>query len=129
LLRLHKGQNYPEAFVDADLKRLDFVNSQLPDTYANGLAYSYALERLLQQFQSQDISVRIADRLAETYQSLSSHNKSPVNYLIKAEETCKKALKTFPTAPFANNCKNTVTLINKPDFRMQLQQALSRFYP
>ncbi len=124
LLRLHKEQNYPEAFVNADLKRLDFVNSQLPDTYANVMAYSHALERLLQQFQSREVSVRIANRLAQTYRSLSSYNKSPVNYLIKAEETCKKALKAFPTAPFANNCKNIITLINKPDFRIKLQQAL-----
>jgi len=124
LLRLHKEQNHPEAFVDADLKRLGFVNSQLPDNYANGLAYSHTLEKLLQQFQSQEISVRIADHLAQVYRSLSSHNKSPVNYLVKAEETCKKALQAFPAAPFANNCKNTIALINEPDFRMKLQQAL-----
>ena len=123
LLHLHKEQNHPDAFVDADLKRLDFVNSQLPDTFANGLAYAHALERLLQQFQNQEISVRIANRLAQTYWSLSSH-KNKTNYLIKAEETCKKALKAFPTAPFANNCKNTITLINEPHFRMKLQQAL-----
>ncbi len=124
LLRLHKEQNHPEAFVNANLKRLDFVNSQLPDTYANVMAYSHALEKLLQQYENKKIYVRIADRLAQEYRSLSSYNKSPVNYLIKAENICKKALKAFPTAPFANNCKNTITLINKPDFRMKLQQAL-----
>ncbi|GMT44220.1 MAG: hypothetical protein IEMM0006_0052 [bacterium] len=124
LLRLHKAQNHPAAFVDADLKRLAFVNSQLPDNYANGLAYSHTLEKLLQQFQNKEASVRIADRLAHIYRALSSHNKSPVNYLLKAEETCKRVLKAFPTAPFANNCKNTITQINKRAFRMKMQQAL-----
>ncbi len=124
LLRLHKEQNYPEALVDVDLKRLAFVKSRLPENFANGLAYAHALEELLQKFQNQEISVRIADRLAREYRSLSSHNKSPANYLIKAEETCRKALKAFPAAPFANNCKNTITQIYKPAFRMKLQQAL-----
>jgi len=124
LLRLHKAQNHPAAFVDADLKRLAFAKSQLPDNFTNSLAYSHALERLLQQLQNQDISVRIADQLAQVYRSLASYNKSKTNYLIKAEKTCKKALKAFPTAPFSNNCKNTITQINKPVFRIKLRQAL-----
>jgi len=124
LLRLHKAQNHSAAFVDTDLKRLAFAKSRLPDNFVIALTYSHALERLLQQFQNQAISIRIADRLAQAYQSLSSHNKSKTNYLIKAEETCKKVLKTFPVAPFANNCRNIITQINKRAFRIKMQQAL-----
>ncbi len=124
LLRLHKAQNHQAAFVDADLKRLAFAKSQLPDNFTNSLAYSHALERLMQQLHNQEISVRIAGRLAQVYRSLASYNKSQTNYLIKAEATCKKALKAFPTAPFSNNCKNIITQINKPAFRIKLRQAL-----
>ncbi len=124
LLVLHKASNHLTAFVDADLKRLDFVKSRLPDNFVNDRMYAHALGRLLQQFKNQEISVRIAYRLAQTYRSLSSYNKSPVNYLKKAEETCKKALKAFPKAPFSNNCKNIITQINKPVFQVKIQQAL-----
>ncbi len=124
LLRLHKVQSHPAAFVDVDLKRLAFAKSRLPDNFVNGLAYAHTLEGLLQQFQNQEISVRIADRLAQVYRSLASYNKSKTNYLVKAESTCKKALKVFPEAPFSKNCKNTITQINKPVFRIKLQQAL-----
>lgn len=124
LLRLHKDQNHQAAFVDANLKRLAFAKSQLPDNFTNNLAYSHALERLLQQFQNQVISVRIAGRLAQAYRTIASYNKNQINYLTKAEETCKKVLKAFPTAPFSNDCKNTITQINKPAFGIKLQQAL-----
>ncbi len=124
LLRLHKAQSHPVAFVDVDLKRLAFAESRLPDNFANGLTYAHALEGLLQQFQKQEISVRIADRLAQVYRSLASYNKSQTNYLIKAEATCNKTLKAFPKAPFSNDCKNTITQINKPVFRIKLRQAL-----
>ena len=124
LLRLHNAQSHPAAFVDIDLKRLAFAKTLLPENFANGLAYSHALERLLHQFQDQEISVRIANRLAQVYQSLSFQNTGKTNYLVKAEKTCKKVLKAFPLAPFSNNCKNTITQINKPAFRMKTEQAL-----
>ena len=122
LLRLHKAQNNSVALLDADLKRLAFVHDQLPDNFASSLAYAHALESLLQQFQNREISVRIAYRLAQTYRSLEGYNKT--NYLLKAEEICKEVLQSFPKAPFANNCRNTITQINEPVFRMKMQQAL-----
>jgi len=124
LLVLHKAQNHSAAFVDTDLKRLGFAKSRLPDNFVTDRIYAHALERLLQQFKNQKTSVRIAYRLAQTYRSLSSLNKRPVNYLKKAEATCKKALKAFPTAPFSNNCNNIITQINKPVFQIKTEQAL-----
>jgi len=124
LLRLHKSQNHPVAFVDADLKRLDFVKSQLPYDFQTDLAFSHALESLLQQLKDQDVSVRIAHRLAQTYLLLDQYHKSGINYLIKAEKICKDAVRSFPAAPFANNCKNIILQINQPSFGMKMQQAL-----
>jgi hypothetical protein len=124
LLRLHKAQNHPAAFVDADLKRLDYVKSQLPYNFATYLAFSHALEKMLQQADNEVVSVRIANRLAQTYLALDQYHKNKTNYLIKAEETCNKVLKAFPLAPFANECKNIISQINRPVFGMKMQQAL-----
>ena len=124
LLRLHKNQNHQPAFVDVDLKRLDFVKSQLPDNFTNNLAFSHALEKLLQQFKNKPVSVRVASRLAQAYLALDPYSKNKVNYLIKAEETCKNALALFPEAPFSNNCKNIISSINQPVFGMKIQEAL-----
>ena len=124
LLRLHKDQHHPIAFVDADLKRLDFVKSQLPHNFSTETTYVHSLQKLLQQFQGKPVSVRVAHRLAQAYLVLASYDKGKTNYRVKAEETCKKALAAFPSAPFANNCKNTLSHINRPVFSIKMQQAL-----
>ncbi len=124
LLRLHQANHHKAAFADIDLKRLDFVKSLLPGNFATETAFSHALENELQQYNQEAISVEIASRLAQTYLRMGQYRQSNTNFLLKAEKICKKALQDFPTAPFANNCKNILSQINQPAFGIQMQQAL-----
>ncbi|HFB61412.1 MAG TPA: hypothetical protein ENJ69_00335, partial [Bacteroidetes bacterium] len=67
LLRLHRQHHQEAAFVDADMRRLDYVMQNLPQTPTNRLAYSHALERLLKQFSGKAVAVPVACKLASVY--------------------------------------------------------------
>jgi hypothetical protein len=123
LLQWHSYFHQPEAFMDVNLRRLQFVKTLLPNDEKNNLSYAHALERMFQQYKNQPVSVRLAAMLSSAYLSLDRFASSPVNYRIKAERTCTKALKAFPSAPFSNRCRNMVARIHRPEFSMKLPQA------
>ena len=125
LLRLHWQQHNTEAFVDADLQRLNYVMRFLSGgSFSNRLAYSHALEKLFEKYRNDPVSVRIANALAAVYTGMDRTDNKKVNYRIMAEKLCRDAVKKFPQAPYANNCRNRIAQINRPDFSLKIQQAL-----
>ena len=123
LLRLHQKQHQLQAFVDVDLKRLAYVKQHLPGQFADQLAYSHALERLLEKYRKNPVSVHIAHVLAAAYVLMDRPDKE-INYRIKAEKLCKGVLADFPHASYANNCRNLMAEIGHPYYSMEIPQAV-----
>ncbi len=123
LLRLHQKQHQLQAFVDVDLKRLVYVKQHLPGQFADQLAYSHALEKLLEKYRKNPVSVHIAHVLAAAYVLMDRPDKE-INYKLKVEKLCKSVLADFPHAPYANNCRNQIAEIRRPYFSMEMLQAV-----
>ena len=126
LLKQHLNDTLPFVLVDLDLKRIAFIKNQYRVKTEEVRAL---LQKLYKKYQSYDVSVRIAWRLAENYKtgetepqlktgSVSGSDSS----LIIARNVCSEAVRLHPNAPFVNNCKNLIASIEQPALSIKAEK-------
>ena len=128
LIKLHLNDDNPVALVNLDLARLDFTGQTYP---VHTKKMRALLEQMFQKYKSNDVSVRIAYRLAENYkvgetiiQSKVFNAQLPKYSFVKAREICKQAVELHPNAPFANNCRNFIQKIEQPSIAIETEKQL-----
>ncbi len=129
ILAFHINDSKPEAFMDAELERLNFVyqNTALQD---KNRMYLNALKRLENQYQSNPNSTAITYQIAQTLNSLSSQY-SPFDsttfefksYKKQAYQLAKKAIETYPKALYAAFLNNLIDNIETPTLSFIVEEV------
>jgi len=127
LLRFHTSDADPQALIDADLQRLNYVrdNSLLDGKDGH---YRIALESLQQRFSRSPLSASVAFELAKFHESLAmKYNPAAGDDFRwerkKAVDICQEAIKKFPKSPGAANCQILLDELVKPSISVQTETA------
>jgi len=117
-LLFHADDEDPTAFLDLDLKRLNFVKSKSILVNKDEL-YLKQLEALKKQFESSPASAEITHKIAYHYYTQGlKYKPSPTEQyrwdIKKAYELCKDAAEKHPKSYGASHCKALMnTIMNK----------------
>lgn len=128
LLKFHLGDKDPQALIDADLKRLDFIRSNAVVDNADGL-YFNALTSLRQKYSTSGHSTTVAFELAKYHEMQAGKYNPEVGDDFrwerkKAVEVCEEAIKKFPTSSGAENCRILMSELVKPGLSLQTESAV-----
>ncbi|MBE0638054.1 MAG: hypothetical protein IH598_06020 [Bacteroidales bacterium] len=127
LLKFHLGDKNPQALIDADLKRLEFIRANAVIDNADGL-YFNALTSLKQKYNTSEHSADVSFELAK-YHEMQAGKYNPQTgddfrwERKKAVEICEEAIKKFPTSAGAENCRILVDELVKPGLSLQTEFA------
>ncbi len=137
LIRFHLNDKNPEALVDADLKRLDFVYNNINYPERDSL-YLNSLLALEKKYSGHSVSAAVMQKIAEYYYSeptppvriLKGANgdgssSQKVHEPVQAREWCLKAINNFPDTPAAKNCANLLKIIEEPLIEFQTNNEVS----
>jgi len=133
LILAHKDDTNPDALIDVDLKRLEFVKQQGVVEYADSL-YIEALEYLLDKFGDHAASVEVSYKLAEAHFLLGQSydaNKSDQNQwgLIKAIAYCERAIEAYPESEWTPSCKSLIESIRQKSLKLITDYATEEQTP
>jgi uncharacterized protein YfaS (alpha-2-macroglobulin family) len=134
LTRFHLNDKSPEALVDVDLKRLEFVhNHSILDV--KDATYLKALEFLKNKFADNESFVEISLKLAQFHREKAGNFKANFNNngeinLLKNEnrialELARNALKKFPKAYGAKSCRELIDQIIDPSIDMRVEEVVA----
>ncbi len=127
LIAFHLQDKDPTAFVDVDLKRLEFVNQNAFAISDRNKLYQTALEGLLKLYFSDPVSTDVSYKLANLYFEM-GNNYNPLGSeknrwdKKKAHGICTEAIEKHPNSDGANNCKFLLQQINKPYLSLQSER-------
>ena len=127
LLAFHLNDAQPEALLDADLKRLDFVNEHGVFSNKEKL-YENALLNIETKYSNSPASAQAtylrAQMLVESgnkYNPLTG--KENQFDLVKAKYICEAAYAKFPKSEGGINCKNLISEIEKPSLHFEVEKV------
>ncbi len=127
LLAFHLNDAAPEALLDADLKRLDFVNQHGVFTNKEKL-YENALLNIETKYsyspaiaQATYLRAQMLVQAADDYDPLT--NKENQFALVKAKQICEAAYAKFPKSEGGINCKNLINQIEKPSLHFDVEKV------
>jgi uncharacterized protein YfaS (alpha-2-macroglobulin family) len=127
LLRFHLNDAQPDALIDADLKRLDFVNDH--GVFNNKAAlYEAALQNIESKYGNSPASAQASYLRALTYSERGNTydpitNPAPQSDLVKAKQICETAYAKFPKSEGGINCKNLISEITQPSLHFQTEKV------
>ena len=124
LLRFHMSDKAPDALVDVDLKRLQFVRDNDIIEIKDSL-YIEALRSLLERTVRDSASAGVSYELAQAYydrgQKYDPLKSDEYKWDIKnAWNCCNDALKRFPDTDGSKKCKNLLLLITSPALNLTM---------
>lgn len=131
VIKTHLKDAAPDALIDADLLRLDFVheNSTLPN---KAELYLAALENVSKKYATHPASAaatyRIAQHYAQKGRQYNAQDKSTEKYrldLKKAKTICDECIKKFPKSISAQQCKNLIASLSNRSVNVQLEEVSS----
>ena len=126
LLKFHLKDNNPEALIDADIDRIQFIKQHGVMNHKDSL-YKKALERITETYpgnstaaQAWYLLARIYEEQASTFQPFgdTTHRYDR----LKAKEICEKVLATKKESEGWVNCYNLLVDINKKEFSFQVEK-------
>ncbi len=134
LTRFHLADRSPEALVDVDLKRLEFVhNNSILDT--KDAAYLKALEFLKNKFIEHDCYAEICLRLAQFHHEKAANYKATIhdnssNNPLKNEnkialDIARDAIKKYPKAYGTKSCRELIDQIIDPSIDMRVEEVVA----
>ncbi len=130
LTKLHLHKNQTEALVDLELRRLQFLRNHSSSSEFSKKKYEESLEKLLEIYQSEAVSVPISIDLASSLveSRISGETRSEKSEAasrgLKALELFEDAVKNFPEHPGINICKNAIAEIKHPYFDFQVASVV-----
>lgn len=124
----HLKDAEPEALLDVEIKRLDFVKNKSILENKNKL-YTEALEKLKSKYAAYEKSAEIDYLLAENYYQQGNQYNPVVGEKNrwekkKALEYCENAIKNFPKSYYGLKCKSLQIEIKKPSLRLKIDNAM-----
>ncbi len=107
LVRRHMADADVSAFIDVELKRLQFLREKAAVTDKNEL-YFAALNRLKLRYSASPAYTEILHAMASWYvqQPYETGQESNRDYFVKAKALCEEAISRFPKAYGSELCKN-----------------------
>jgi len=129
ILRFRLKDKNVEAYIDADLKRLEFVYK---NTSLQGKENFYlkALENIYQNVKENPYSNSVVYQIALTMKALSGkynyHDSSTYKYkyyLAKALELAKNSIKKHPDALYNSYLENIISTIEEPSLTFNVEEA------
>jgi hypothetical protein len=135
LIKFHLPDKNPEALVDVDLKRLDFVykNGQISN---KDIIYEEILRRMLDTYKKSPAAAEIYHELAQLYyrlgdkykyyRGISNHYKW---HKKKAHELCREAIKTYPGSIGAIRCQALIHRIEAKHLQVSLERVTGKNEP
>ncbi|MEJ2593883.1 MAG: alpha-2-macroglobulin family protein [bacterium] len=129
LLKLHAEKQNEAAFVDIDLRRLEYVYNNSNQTDEEEQNYIAALRQLGDQYRESKLFVKIAARLAKRYITLGQKYDAAVSDehrydLVRAEEICQMALDKYPMAEEGVECRRILQQLNEKEYSFQVESAV-----
>ncbi|MDH5399754.1 MAG: MG2 domain-containing protein, partial [Cyclobacteriaceae bacterium] len=127
LLAAHVENSSPEALVDVELKRLDFVFQH--STLSNKVEkYYQALERLHRQYSTLSVSAEVAYKMALQLQIKGNsyhpfQNKKTQWELKKAIALCNSAIAVFPKSYGADQCRSLESRIFEKSIKLTTEKV------
>ncbi len=124
----HLKDSEPDALLDVEIERLDFVKNKSILENKNKL-YTEALEKLKSKYAAYEKSAEIDYLLAENYNQ-QGNQYNPVAGdknrwdKKKALEFCENAIKNFPKSYYGLKCKNLINEIKKTSLSLKIDNAI-----
>lgn len=127
ILKFHTADSNPEALIDADLIRLNFVHTNATMESKEKL-YEEALKDVETRFASNPAVAQAAYLRAKIYydrgQQYQANSKTENQYELKrAKELCETIFKKFPKSEGGINCQNLVHTILQPALNIETEKV------
>jgi hypothetical protein len=126
-LEIHKSDGIPDAMIDIDLKRLDFMLSKAVIADKSRL-FKEALESMLKKHSTAKGSIPISYRLAQLYINKAAEYKPNPDGVgkgdyLKAKSILDEALAKFPDAYKSDNCRELLKQITQKSFDLKAEEV------
>ncbi len=127
ILKFHAADAKPDALIDADLIRLDFVNNNATIEGKEKL-YEAALKDIETRFAAIPSSAQAGYLRAKIYytrgQQFDANSKTENQYELKrAKELCEAVIKKFPKSEGGINCQNLIGSILQPSLNIATEKV------
>ena len=127
ILQFHLNDAKPDALLDADLIRLNFI-SQYAVNEDKVKLYETALKNIEEKYPANDAVSQAIYLRAKIYfdkgQGFEPFTKTDNQYEIKrAKELCEAAVKKFPKSEGGINCQNLLNQILEPSLSLETEQV------
>ncbi|MBP6025613.1 alpha-2-macroglobulin family protein [Ferruginibacter sp.] len=127
ILKFHLTDTKPEALIDADLIRLNFVN-QYSTVEGKEKLYEAALKNIEEKYSNNPAAAQAGYLRAQIYysrgQQFVPYTKTENQYEIKrAKELCEAIVKKFPKSEGGINCLNLISSINQPSLSIETEKV------
>ena len=128
LIKFHLTDKDPQALIDVELQRLNWVKNNIVIENPNG-HYFNALNSFKQRYNDSPHSANIAFELARYHNMIASgynpHAGDEFRWeRKKAVDICAETIKLFPSSIGAQNCRTLMNEITKPELRLQTEFAI-----
>ncbi|WP_300599165.1 alpha-2-macroglobulin family protein [Niabella sp.] len=126
LLQFHLNDSKPDAFIDADISRLQFVyqHAVLPDKETR---YYAALEKITQQYEAYPAAAQARYLMARWHYDqaqLPNNSKNPENRdMITAKNILEKIIAKKEKSEGSTNANNLLLQMQQPAFSFQLEKV------
>jgi len=133
LVNFHLGDKDPQALVDVELKRLDYVYRNVQLSNKDTLLES-ALRRLMSRYETSLVNGEIYYQLAMFYDRLGNQynplrSKDYKDYKIKAYELCREAISKYPGTIGAINCRYLMNQLEGKGLNLLLERIAAPNQP
>jgi uncharacterized protein YfaS (alpha-2-macroglobulin family) len=127
ILKFHAADAKPDALIDADLIRLNFVNEKATLEGKEKL-YEAALKDIETRFATIPSAAQASYLRAQIYyargQQFDAISKTENQYEIKrAKELCEAVIKKFPKSEGGINCQNLIGTILQPSLNIETEKV------
>lgn len=127
ILKFHLKDSNPDALLDADLIRLNFINQYAVNEDKTKL-YEAALKNIEEKYSTNPASAKAMYLRAEIYnergQQFEPLTKTADQYEIKrAKELCELAAKKFPKSEGGINAQNLINQIIQPALKLETEKV------
>lgn len=127
LLRKRLKDYSPEALIDADLKRLQFVFDNAVNLPKDSL-YQTALDALFEKYKASPVAAEIAYKKAQAiYNRAGQYEQqsvSPMQWAFReAHELCQQIIKDYPGSFGAKNCASLISSIEFKSVGLNTEQV------
>ena len=127
VIRFHQNDNNPDALIDVELLRLDYVHNNSQNAKKDTL-YFNSLKGLQSRFSASPRVTEIDQRMANWYlQKANQYNPLENDnykwYKKTAKEICLEAIKKFPDSYGAKECHNTIASIEAKTMNLVVEEV------